>query len=122
MARWFRFYNEVLDDPKVQKLSPALFKKALRQAMAGKVTPFSRHLRPGNDRPSAEVWIKLRRQVFERDSFTCHYCAKRGVRLECDHVEPVSRGGSNDLANLVTACLPCNRSKRAKTVAEWHNG
>ena len=26
MARWFRFYNETLDDPKVQKLSPALFK------------------------------------------------------------------------------------------------
>ena len=26
MMRWFRFYNEVLDDPKVQKLHPALFK------------------------------------------------------------------------------------------------
>ena len=26
MARWFRFYNEALDDPKVQKLPPALFK------------------------------------------------------------------------------------------------
>lgn len=26
MARWFRFYNETLDDPKVQKLSPTLFK------------------------------------------------------------------------------------------------
>lgn len=24
--KWFRFYNEVLDDPKVQKLHPALFK------------------------------------------------------------------------------------------------
>ena len=26
MMQWFRFYNEVLDDPKVQKLHPALFK------------------------------------------------------------------------------------------------
>jgi hypothetical protein len=26
MMKWFRFYNEVLDDPKVQKLHPALFK------------------------------------------------------------------------------------------------
>lgn len=119
MARWFRFYNEALDDPKVQKLPPALFKQALRDALAGKATPFSKHLRPGNDRPSAEVWIKLRRKVFERDDFTCAYCAKRGVRLECDHVIPVSRGGSNELSNLVAACRPCNRRKRAKTPAEW---
>ena len=26
MSRWFRLYDEVLDDPKVQKLSPELFK------------------------------------------------------------------------------------------------
>lgn len=26
MSRWFRFYDTALDDPKVQKLSPALFK------------------------------------------------------------------------------------------------
>lgn len=26
MSRWFRFYDEVLDDPKVQRLSPHLFK------------------------------------------------------------------------------------------------
>lgn len=26
MMKWFRFYNEVLDDPKVQRLHPALFK------------------------------------------------------------------------------------------------
>ena len=26
MARWFRMYAEVVDDPKVQRLSPALFR------------------------------------------------------------------------------------------------
>lgn len=26
MSRWFRFYDEALDDPKVQRLAPALFK------------------------------------------------------------------------------------------------
>lgn len=26
MARWFRFYNEALDDPKVQRLAPEVFK------------------------------------------------------------------------------------------------
>ena len=26
MSRWFRFYDEALDDPKVQRLAPHLFK------------------------------------------------------------------------------------------------
>lgn len=73
----------------------------------------------GDARPPAHIWRSLREQVFERDDYTCHYCGSRGVRLECDHVLPVSRGGGHDLDNLVTACFACNRSKRAKTVEEW---
>lgn len=64
-------------------------------------------------------WAELREMVFERDDFTCTYCGARGGVLECDHVHPVSRGGSDELCNLATACLPCNRSKKDKTVAEW---
>ena len=26
MSRWFRFYDAALDDPKVQRLPPAIFK------------------------------------------------------------------------------------------------
>lgn len=70
-------------------------------------------------RPSAHVWAMLRSFVFERDDFTCQYCGARGVKLECDHVIPVSRGGSNQIENLKTACFSCNRSKRAKTLDEW---
>lgn len=64
-------------------------------------------------------WSILRTEIFERDNYTCRYCGAYGGRLECDHVMPVSRGGSNDPHNLVTACFTCNRSKRAKTVEEW---
>lgn len=64
-------------------------------------------------------WTELRSQVFERDSYTCVYCGKKGGRLECDHVVPISRGGSNDLKNLATACHECNRDKRDKTPQEW---
>jgi 5-methylcytosine-specific restriction endonuclease McrA len=34
--------------------------------------------------------------------------------IEIDHVVPLSKGGSNDLSNLVTACKPCNQAKRGK--------
>jgi 5-methylcytosine-specific restriction endonuclease McrA len=70
----------------------------------------------------ADEWAKLRKAVFERDNYTCRYCGARGVRLECDHVIPISRGGSNDMDNLATACLPCNRSKRDKMLSEWLGG
>lgn len=56
---------------------------------------------------------KKRFQVFKRDSFTCQYCGSTPPRavLEIDHIEPVSKGGDNDIDNLITACFDCNRGK-----------
>jgi 5-methylcytosine-specific restriction endonuclease McrA len=71
----------------------------------------NRRSRGGGD-PTA--WPLLRLEVFRRDDFTCQYCDKRGGKLHCDHVVPVSRGGLDHPSNLVTACEPCNLSKRAK--------
>ena len=70
-------------------------------------------------RPSAALWAKIRRRIFLRDDFTCAYCRRRGIRLECDHVVPVSRGGTHEDINLVAACFKCNRSKSAKMLHEW---
>lgn len=68
--------------------------------------------------PNSE-WERLRLTVFERDSYTCQYCGHREGELECDHVEPISQGGTNELGNLVTACRTCNRSKRDKQLDQW---
>jgi 5-methylcytosine-specific restriction endonuclease McrA len=65
------------------------------------------------------VWSTLRREVFARDDFTCRYCGVRGVRLECDHIHPLSRGGVTELDNLAACCRPCNRRKGARLVSEW---
>lgn len=58
----------------------------------------------------------VRFEVFKRDSFTCQYCGKSApdVILEVDHIMPVSKGGTNEIMNLVTACRDCNRGKGAK--------
>jgi 5-methylcytosine-specific restriction endonuclease McrA len=119
VSRWLRFYDDAINDVAIQRLSPREFRIALRDAMDGKQTPFSRFIKPGRDRPSGPIWQKLRSAVFSRDDYTCSYCGERGGRLECDHVQPVSRGGSNELDNLTTSCFSCNRSKRAKTPSEW---
>ncbi len=65
---------------------------------------------------------KFRRQVtntflFARDSYTCQFCGRRERELgfrECltrDHVLPLSRGGTNEWTNVVTACSVCNTRK-----------
>lgn len=58
----------------------------------------------------------LRFEVFKRDSFTCQYCGRSApeVVLQVDHIEPVAKGGKNDLLNLITSCRDCNLGKGAK--------
>jgi len=58
---------------------------------------------------------KIRFEVFKRDSFRCGYCGHTPpqVVLQVDHIEPKSLGGSDDLANLLTACFECNSGKKA---------
>lgn len=56
---------------------------------------------------------RLRFEVFKRDSFKCQYCGKSApdVVLHVDHIEPVSKGGDNDIMNLITSCQACNLGK-----------
>lgn len=59
---------------------------------------------------------KTRFEVFKRDSFSCQYCGAKApdVVLHCDHINPVSKGGDNDILNLITACEGCNQGKGAR--------
>ena len=68
-----------------------------------------------------EVWKQISKMVFERDAYTCAYCGERGGILEVDHITPISKGGSNDLENLTTACRRCNRQKKDMTTEEYEN-
>lgn len=62
----------------------------------------------------AEV-SKAREAIFLRDEYKCVYCGhssiEHGVILHVDHVYPRSKGGKNDLFNLVTSCQGCNLKK-----------
>ena len=64
------------------------------------------------------VSTRTRFEVFKRDGFTCQYCGRSrqddAIKLHVDHVLPASKGGSDELDNLVTACQDCNLGKAAK--------
>jgi 5-methylcytosine-specific restriction endonuclease McrA len=57
-----------------------------------------------------------RRNLFERDGYTCQYCAKKlpSSDLTLDHVVPRSRGGRSTWENLVVACVRCNARKASR--------
>ncbi len=63
-----------------------------------------------------EISAIVRKEVFERDAYRCVICGTH-LALTIDHKMPVSRGGSNDINNLQTMCMPCNASKGAKVAA-----
>ena len=60
--------------------------------------------------------------LFRRDHHVCAYCAQEfdAKDLTRDHVQPRSRGGSNDWVNSVTACKSCNHHKANRTPEEAH--
>lgn len=66
-------------------------------------------------------WYPLVGKVVRRDGGKCYYCGETG-NLGADHVLPLSRGGTNDIENLVACCERCNKSKGGRTVEEWKNG
>jgi 5-methylcytosine-specific restriction endonuclease McrA len=62
--------------------------------------------------------IKFSRiNVYARDGFTCQYCKDQlpTEELSYDHVIPRAQGGKTCWENIVTACIPCNRSKANQT-------
>lgn len=68
---------------------------------------------------SDSEWQELRREAIDRDGYVCRYCCATIDTAHCDHIIPLSRGGTNDLDNLAVACLQCNSSKRDRLLSEW---
>jgi 5-methylcytosine-specific restriction endonuclease McrA len=69
-------------------------------------------------RPRPQMRLS-RREVFNRDRYTCQYCGRPGAReLTLDHVFPRHRGGRHTWENLVTACKSCNHRKAGHTPQE----
>lgn len=69
---------------------------------------------------SRGIGAKLRFEVFKRDAFTCAYCGRKApdVILQVDHIKPKSKGGTNDLLNLITSCSACNAGKSNRELSD----
>jgi len=86
----------------------------LGKANAARSRHKRRMLLAGLSNLTAAEWATIRAM----QSGACAYCL-RVAPLTMDHVLPLSRGGSNTMANVVGACRGCNSSKKARTIEEW---
>lgn len=69
-------------------------------------------LKRNGGRHTEAEWLALKFYYGNR----CAYCGKRTAKLTKDHVYPVSKGGTDNIANIVPACQSCNSRKGAKIV------
>jgi len=78
------------------------------------------NMRPERHRLRIGLPPGLRFRILKRDNFSCRYCGRRPpeVVLHIDHLVPVSRGGTNEPGNLITACSLCNLGKADKVLGE----
>lgn len=59
---------------------------------------------------------ELREYLLEKWNRHCAYCGAKDTRLEIEHMQPRSKGGSNSVTNLTLACHKCNQKKGDKDV------
>lgn len=105
-----RYYKQMEENPEKVRANRRRFQTSEKGRAYQRVANYRRRSLP----MSQEVrdwWLAQRNAV-------CGYCWV-ALATEIDHITPVSRGGTNDLDNLVPVCRSCNASKNDKTLAEW---
>jgi hypothetical protein len=113
-----RIRNDILDTYRLQALPAREFKAKFISAMRGEENEFSPFIKPlRNDRLPWSEWKEIREIILHRDHYACTYCCDDAD--EVDHIYPHSRGGSDSIENLTSACRACNASKGDLTPEEW---
>lgn len=71
-----------------------------------------RNRQPGRKPYEDSQYRALRRKARQGDYGGCVDCGTF-TDLTLDHIKPLSKGGTNDPANLAVRCRPCNSAKGA---------
>ena len=64
----------------------------------------------GRIKPKQPIPKTIRIEIFAKDGGKCKKCGTT-EKLSVDHIIPESKGGTLDILNLQTLCMPCNRKK-----------
>lgn len=113
MAEYYRKNKERISLRQVEyrKLNPDIFLAFSHKRRANKK-------KGGGSYTPGQISIQDKRQKNK-----CYYCNKKmGIKRTIEHIIPLSRGGSNDMSNIVLACSHCNLTKHNRLPHEWSQG
>lgn len=102
-ADWETFLRQtdIMETEILQKASDGTIAKAI--------------VRKGNRMIAQDVsW-----QVFRRDGYACRYCGNDKTPLTVDHLVLWENGGPSTVANLLSACKKCNKTRGNTEYADW---
>lgn len=108
-------YNQHPEVKRRASQRSAEYSKTERGRTVSKAQKAKRRVQSGGRLKAADIEMLYRTQRGR-----CWYC---GIALNgkyhVEHRVPLSRGGSNDLRNIVVACADCNLHKHNKLPHEW---
>lgn len=67
---------------------------------------------------SSEAKRKWRQSIKDKWNYQCAYCGSK-ENLTLDHIIPRSKGGSDNLTNVLCACKKCNNDKGHQMWSDW---
>ncbi|NEQ75623.1 MAG: transposase [Okeania sp. SIO2C9] len=62
---------------------------------------------------------EVREYLLEKFNRTCVYCNSKDGPFNLDHFHPKSKGGSDQVSNLVLSCVKCNQAKDNQLPADF---
>lgn len=100
----------------------SIFNKLLDQYKLNKQHRFNNVVAIKKDKVKLELKIPKRAIVFKKNDGKCFYCDDQLTiddEWHIEHKQPKSKGGTNDIENLVPSCKSCNLKKHNKTAKEF---
>lgn len=96
-----------------------------KDGVCPKRKPFERkRVRGKQSGRGGRKWQRTREFIFNRDRFLCQICLSKGIYTAvelhgsnhgvCDHIIPLTQGGTDDHNNLQTICQACDKIKTSK--------
>ena len=113
------------DRPEVRERMHTYQKAYDSSPVAKAKVPVKNHLRRARKRAASGTYtVQAIQEQYDRQKSKCYYCRQKVKwgKHHIDHVIPLSRGGSNDISNLVITCPSCNLRKNDKLPHEWPDG
>jgi 5-methylcytosine-specific restriction endonuclease McrA len=127
LSRWYQGNKEKVRayERKMRETNPQKFFEGHRKASSKYEKSHPDKMAEGNHmrrarmqkaegRITAKEWQALK----EFYGYTCLCCGRKEpeIKLELDHVIPISKGGKNLVSNVQCLCASCNRRKNARHI------